>query len=158
MSDNMILDWNDTIENDGSEFVLLESGDYNFKVTNFERGRFPGSEKIPACNKAVITVSVETDNGTAVVKFDLILYQTLEWKLSSFFRCIGQKKHGEKLKMNWGKVVGSQGRAHFIQKTYTKNGEERVINDISTFYDYDSTNFSEGDFKEIPDEDDLPWD
>jgi hypothetical protein len=53
---NMILDWSDTIENDGQEFVLLPEGDYNFVVTGFERGRFPGGAKVPACNKASISV------------------------------------------------------------------------------------------------------
>ena len=46
--DNSVMDWNDVIEDDGQEFVLLPEGDYNFVVTNFERGRFPGSAKIPA--------------------------------------------------------------------------------------------------------------
>ena len=47
--DNSVMDWNDVIEDDGQEFVLLPEGDYNFVVTDFERGRFPGSAKIPAC-------------------------------------------------------------------------------------------------------------
>ena len=45
---NMIMDWNDAIVEDGQEFIILEEGDYNFIVTAFERGRFPGSAKIPA--------------------------------------------------------------------------------------------------------------
>ena len=91
---NMFLDWNDSIETDGQEFVLLPEGDYNFVVTNFERGRFPGGQKVPACNKATITVQIQTNDGIAMVKFDLLLYRSLEWRISSFFRCIGQKKHG----------------------------------------------------------------
>lgn len=143
-NNNMLLDWNDAIENDGQEFVVLEEGDYNFVVTDFERGRFPGSAKIPACNKAAITIQIDTPNGTASVKFDLILYRSLEWRLSSFFRCIGQKKHGERLVMNWNKVVGSKGRAHFKPRTYTdKNGEERKANDVDRFYDYDPAFFNE---------------
>lgn len=133
----MLMDWNDTIESDGQEFVLLDEGEYNFKVTGFERGRFTGGQKIPACNKATITVQVKTVEGIAVVKFDLLLYRTLEWRISSFFRCIGQKKSGEKLVMDWNKVVGSKGRAHFKQRTYTNNqGEERTVNDIDRFIDY----------------------
>ena len=31
----MCMDWNDAIENDGQEFVTLEEGDYNFTVTGF---------------------------------------------------------------------------------------------------------------------------
>ena len=45
---DMCMDWNDVIESDGQDFVLLEEGDYNFTITEFERGRFPGGNKIPA--------------------------------------------------------------------------------------------------------------
>jgi len=133
---NMLMDWNDAIEEDGQKYVLLPEGDYNFTVTNFERGRFPGGPKVPACNKATITVQVDTKEGIATVKFDLLLYRSLEWRISSFFRCIGQKKHGEKLTMDWNKVIGSKGRAHFKQRSYTNNqGEEKFTNDIDRFID-----------------------
>ena len=143
---NMIMDWNDSIESDGTEYILLPEGDYNFEVINFERGRFPGSAKIPACNKASIVVQVNTKDGVATVKFDLLLYRTLEWRISGFFRSIGQKKHGEKLTMDWNKVVGSKGRAHFKQRTYVNNqGEEKSINDIAYFIDYKEEYFIDSD-------------
>ena len=145
MAENsMMMDWNDSIENDGKGFVVLEEGDYNFTVTNFERGRHPGSEKIPACNKAIITMQVATPAGEANVKTDLILYRSMEWKLSAFFRCIGQKKHGERLTMNWNKVIGSKGRAHFKPRTYVdKDNKERQANDFAYFIDYDPAFFNE---------------
>ena len=150
---NMMMDWNDSIENDGQEFVLLPEGDYNFVVTNFERGRFPGGAKVPACNKASITVQVNASEGVSIIKFDLLLYRTLEWRISAFFRSIGQKKHGEKLTMDWNKVIGSKGRAHFKQRTYVnQSGEEKTINDIDRFIDYDPTFF----MVEISN-DDLPF-
>jgi len=146
---DMLMDWNDSIETDGQEYVLLPEGDYNFTVTHFERGRFSGGPKIPACNKATITVQVESKEGTTSVKFDLILYRTLEWRISAFFRSIGQKKHGEKLTMDWNKVIGSKGRAHFKQRSYTnQNGEEKFVNDVDRFIDYNEENF-------LPD--DLPF-
>lgn len=132
------LNWDDEITNDSGSFVLLEEGDYDFTVTAFERGRFPGSAKIPACNKAILTLSVDTPAGTANVKYDLILYSTLEWKLSEFFRAIGQKKHGEPLRPRWNQVVGSRGRGHFKPRTYTKkDGGEGKANDVTKFYDFD---------------------
>ena len=162
---NMCMDWNDAIESDGQEFIVLEEGDYNFRVTSFERGHFPGSAKIPACNKAAITVLVETPDGNASVKFDLILFRTLEWRISAFFRRIGQKKHGERLVMDWNKVLGSQGRAHFKPRNYTNNyGEEKTVNDIDRFIDYDPAFFTQansqpsgGNWVEITDDDDLPF-
>jgi hypothetical protein len=143
---NMLMDWNDAIEEDGQEYVLLPEGDYNFTVTHFERGRFPGGPKVPACNKATITVQVDTKEGIATVKFDLLLYRSLEWRISAFFRCIGQKKHGEKLTMDWNKVISSKGRAHFKQRSYTNNqGEEKFTNDIDRFIDYNEEFFMPDD-------------
>ena len=148
-NNNAVLDWNDAIEDDGQEFVLLEEGDYNFTVRDFERGRFPGSAKLPACNKATLTLEVDTRDGCAIVKHDLILCRNLEWRISSFFRAIGQKKHGERLVMDWNKVVGAQGRARFKPRTYTnRDGEERQTNDLDRFYDYDPAFFPK---KQTPD-------
>lgn len=141
---DMLMNWDDAIETDGQEYILLPEGEYNFKVTNFERGRFVGSAKIPQCNKATITIQIEAKEGTTSVKFDLILYRTLEWRISAFFRCIGQKKHGEKLTMDWGKVVGSKGRAYIKQRSYTnQNGEEKFINDVERFIDYNEDFFDD---------------
>ena len=155
---NMVMDWNDTIENDGQEFVILEEGDYNFTVTSFERGRFPGGPKVPACNKAALTLQVKTDEGIAVIRTDLLLYRSLEWRISAFFRCIGQKKHGERLVMDWNRVVGSQGRAHFKPRTYMdRDGNERQANDVDRFYDWDEKYFPvTGDWSTVSD-DEIPF-
>ena len=155
----MFLDWDDAIETDGQELVILEEGDYNFTVTDFERGRFPGGAKIPACNKASLTLQVNTDKGVAICHTDLLLYKTMEWKLSSFFRCIGQKKRGERLVMDWSKVVGSKGRAHFKPRNYTdRDGNAKQANDIDKFYDYDGKNFNEDVWMTLPDgEEELPF-
>ena len=159
-NNNMFLDWDDAIESDGQEFVILEEGDYNFTVTDFERGRFPGGPKIPACNKASLTLQVKTPDGVAICRTDLLLYKTMEWKLSAFFRCIGQKKHGERLVMDWNSVKGSRGRAHFKPRAYTdRDGNERQANDLDRFYDWDEKYFpvEESQFVEITDDDDLPF-
>ena len=159
-NNNMFLDWDDAIESDGQEFVILEEGDYNFTVTDFERGRFPGGAKIPPCNKAALTLQVKTPDGVAICRTDLLLYKTMEWKLSAFFRCIGQKKHGERLVMDWNRVIGSRGRAHFKPRAYTdRDGNERQANDLDRFYDWDEKYFpaEESQFVEITDDDDLPF-
>lgn len=152
--DANIMDWNDTIEDDGKEFVILPEGDYAFTIINFERGRFPGSAKIPACNKAVLTLSFDNDLGNATARIDLILYRTLEWKLASFFRSIGAKQHGEKVVMDWNKVVGARGRAHVAPRNYTgKDGQQRQTNDVVRFLEYDASVAC------TPVENaDLPWD
>ena len=124
--DNSVMDWNDVIEDDGQEYVLLPEGDYNFVVTNFERGRFPGSAKIPATNKETKSIQIFSELGVASMKFDLIFSKALTWKLSAFFRSIFQKKV-VKITMDWNKVLGAKGRAHIKQKVYTnQSGEEKI--------------------------------
>lgn len=137
---NASMDWDAVIENDGQEYLILPEGDYEFTVTGFERGRFPGSAKMSPCNKASLTLSVMTPNGTATVFTDLILNRLVEWRISAFFRCIGQKRHGERLVPDWNKVVGSSGRAHFKPKNYTdKDGNIKQANTVERFYDYKPT-------------------
>lgn len=124
MKDTNCLDWDAVIEDEGSHTEWLdEEGKFAFTVKALDKGMFKGSAKIPECNKAILTLEVETPNGIKLCKTDLILYKTLEWKLSSFFKSIGQKQSGEKLQMNWGKVVGSRGFAEFR----FQNGSDRFF-------------------------------
>lgn len=142
-NNNVGMDWNDTIENDGQEFIILPEGDYNFVVSAFERGRFPGSAKMQACNKATLTLQVETEEGIASVRTDLILNRLVEWRISAFFRCIGRKKHGERLVMDWNNIIGTKGRARFKPRKYNdKDGNERQANEVDRFYDYDEKFFT----------------
>lgn len=145
MNNEQVITFDSILEDEGSAYILLPEGDYDFVVKNFERGNFPGSGKIPPCLKAIITVEVKSELGTVTLKTDLMLAKIVEWKLCAFFRCIGQKKHGEPLKPNWNTVIGSKGRAHIKQRNYTnKNGEERVINEIDRFLD--PVDFDDDDF------------
>lgn len=85
--------WDDEIEKDSDEWVLLPEGDYDFTVTAFERGRHQGSDKLPPCNKAILTLKVEGKEGTATITHNLFLHSKTEGMLSAFFCAIGQKKH-----------------------------------------------------------------
>lgn len=135
---NGAMDWDSAIENDGQEFILLPEGDYVFTVTNLERGWYNGSAKMDPCNTANMTLEVRTPDGTARITTRLFLSYAVEWRLSSFFRSIGQKKHGEKLIPKWNEVVGARGLAHFKPRTYVgQDGEERKANDVARWIDYD---------------------
>ena len=151
--DPRIMDWNDSIQDDGQEFVILPEGEYFFTVSGFERGHFPGSAKIPPCNKATLTLDIENDMGAATARTDLILYRTLEWRIASFFRSIGMKKHGEKVVMDWNRVIGARGKALIKPRSYTgKNGDERQVNNVESFIDCgDPSGLVEAK------DDELPW-
>ncbi|MED1786182.1 hypothetical protein P4V47_01415 [Brevibacillus laterosporus] len=134
------LSWDDEIEKDGGEFIVLPAGDYNFTVTKFERGRFTGSEKMPACNQAKLELKIHSpEHGDVVVFHNLFLHTKTEGLLSNFFAGIGQKKKGEKLRMNWNAVVGSKGRLKLEVNTFKgkKDGVDRTNNQVKTFYPYD---------------------
>lgn len=128
------LGWDDEIEKEGGDFPLLPAGEYNFRVTGFKRGRFDGSDKMPACPRAEIELTIQSpEHGEVTVFESLLLHQKTEWKLSEFFISIGQKKKGEKVKMNWQAVIGSQGRCELEINKYVSKGKERENNRVSKF-------------------------
>jgi hypothetical protein len=134
------LGWDETIEKD-SEYVLLPEGDYNFGVMSFERGRHNGSDKLPPCNKATLKLNVWDDSGTqTIITKSLFLHSSVEGLLCSFFTSIGQRKHGEKLAMNWATVVGSFGRCHVKVRNYKKDdGSDGQANEITKFLEPDES-------------------
>lgn len=129
------LGWDDEIEKE-SNFILLPAGDYDFEITKFERGRHDGSEKLPPCNKAIVTFRIVTNEGEAFINNNFFLHTKTEGFLSAFFTSIGQKKKGEKLRMNWNAVVGAKGRCKVGIRTYVskQDGQEYQNNEIKQFY------------------------
>jgi hypothetical protein len=128
--------WDDEISRD-DEFIVLPEGDYDFEVTSFERNRSKGSDSIPPSNMAVLDIRVSNGRDSVVVKDYLVLHSKMEWKLSQFFRSIGQKKQGEKVRMNWNAVIGSKGRCKLIVDKYTNDkGQTKENNKIAKYYDY----------------------
>lgn len=130
------LGWDDTITNDEGEYQPVPEGDYPFEVVKFERGRSKGKGKLPACNMAILTLKIFAEGRTTTIIENLILHSSVEWKLSAFFRSIGQKKHGEPLAPKWNEVVGSRGRCHIYIDSFTGNdGRPRSNNKIDKFLD-----------------------
>lgn len=125
------LDWDSTISSD-SEYTLLENGDYNYTVTNLEKTY---TQKTGAPMAKVTLKVYDEANETSIID-NLVLQQNCEWKLSQFFRSIGQKKHGEPYRMDWSKVVGSTGRCKVKNETFTnQDGKEIKTNRIERYYD-----------------------
>ena len=91
---------------------------------------------------------VEAPEGTAYINHNLFLHTKTEGILSAFFACIGQKKKGESLRMNWKTVPGSIGKAKVgIHKYVNDSGEERRYNDVKRFYPREEgPAYKEGEF------------
>ena len=120
------LDWNSTIENDSS-YILLPDGVYPFTVTAFERGYHNGSDKLPPCPKAVLTIQVDGGSlGTVEVHENLFLHSRAEWKLCEFFTAIGERKKGEPLQMNWNAVGGATGLCELGHRKYKDNDYNQI--------------------------------
>lgn len=139
INNDVAMSWDDTIEND-SEFVLLPEGDYDFEIVGFERKRFEGSDKMSACPMAEISIKLfdkkDPSKSTATIKHNLFLNRKCEWKLCEFFTAIGDRKHGEPLRMNWTAVKGKTGRCKVAVRKWTKNdGTEGQSNEIKSFYE-----------------------
>lgn len=128
------LGWDDEIVKD-SEFTLIPAGDYRFTVTAFERGRYQGGEKLPPCNMAILTLAISTPDGVQSIRHNLFLHSKCEGMLSAFFTCIGLKKKGEPLRMNWNAVTGASGVCKVsIRNWKGKDGSDGQSNDIKKFY------------------------
>lgn len=128
-----ILNWNDAIENDGSgEFAVVPAGEYDFIVVDMER-QHSNKSNAPM---AKLTLEINHD-GTSTKVFDyLVLTRKAEWKLSSFFRAIGMKRHGEPFVMNWNRVIGARGRVQINVEPYEKrDGTQGESNKVKQYLD-----------------------
>lgn len=138
MNNGYAFGWDSEIENDGPEFILLPDGDYDFVVEKFERGRYEGGDKIPACPKATLYLRFETAEGETIIKKDLLLHSKVEGILCAFFTCIGQRKHGQRVSMNWAAVPGARGRARIGKRLYNGN----TYNDVKRFLEPPETTYA----------------
>lgn len=128
--------WDSAIEND-SDFQLLPEGDYNFRIVKFERGRHNGSDKLPPCNKAILTIELWNGSAKTTIEHNLFLHSKCEGLLCEFFTAIGQRKHGERLVPKWNEVIGSTGTCKVSVREWTSNRDGRTMqsNDIKRFYE-----------------------
>ena len=127
------LDWTDTIEKEGS-FVELPEGDYDFVIDHYERGRSKGSDKLPACNMAIVFFRITGPEGESVmIRENFILHTRLEWKLSELFASVGLKKKGEPLSMNWPALIGQRGCAR-VTLVPDRNDPSKKFNHIGKLY------------------------
>lgn len=136
--------WDDVIKEE-SCFTLLPAGDYRFTIKDFSKARYTGGDKIPACNKAIVTFEICDSDGRSVeITENFLLHQKMEWKLSEFFASIGLKKKNEPVRMLWSpELIGKTGICKINIHNYQKNNENRQINRIEKLYpSYDQPSLS----------------
>lgn len=142
MADNKFLAWDAEITQDAPEKVVLPAGKYPFMVQELEKAVYTGnSEKIGnGCPMAILKIVVYGgEQGNAFVQDRLYLSDKMEWKLGSFFRCIGQKTHGKSYKMDWNNVVGKEGLCQLkVEKWKGDDGVERENNKIDKYLECDA--------------------
>ena len=88
-------------------------------------------ERLRASRERALAQRAVAAEGIATINHNLFLHSRCEGMLSAFFNSIGQKKHGEKAQMNWGRVIGSRGRAMIGVRTYN----EKEFNEVKKFLD-----------------------
>lgn len=130
------LGWDDEIKEEGSGFTLLPEGDYIFVIKKFDKARYDGGAKIPACPKAIVTFSIYSNDGQCIeLQENFLLHKKMEWKLSEFFSSIGMKRKDEPVRMIWTpELIGKQGVCKVIVHNYKKDGEDRQTNRIDKLY------------------------
>ena len=153
MADVKFLSWDSEITQDAPEFIPLPEGDYPFMVQDLEKSIYDGnSEKIgKGCPMATLKIVVDGGElGKTSVTDRLYLNQNMEWKLGTFFRCIGQKSHGKSYKMDWNNVIGKEGLAHVKVESWTGNdGQLKKSNKIDRYLECEAA--------KAPTKPDLPF-
>lgn len=138
------LDWNGQISNDAS-YVLLDPGVYTFRVTKLDKT----TSNTSGAPMAVVTLLAHSDKGKSNITDYLVLTRSSEWKLCSFFRALGLKKHGEAFTMDWDAVEDCTGRAEVIVDEYTKqDGTPAARNKVKQYLDKEES--AEASMEEIP--------
>ena len=127
------LGWDDELDaSAGSNFEALPEGEYDFVVKKIEKSRYSpkAGAKLPPCNMVKVLLEV---NGREV-NHALFLHSRCEGMLCAFFKAIGARQDGERIKMEWNRVTGSTGRCVIgIRKWTGKNGEDREGNEVKKF-------------------------
>ena len=137
-NDIQSLNWDDEINEDPKDFIILAPGTYEFMVQNIERSYYDGSDKLPPCNMAILTLKIETEEGDALVFDRLYLTSKTQGFLSAFFTAIGDKKKGEALRMDWGKALGKTGVVKIKNEEYNGQVSNRVDRYMSPDTQYQS--------------------
>lgn len=137
---DVALDWDvcEADPDDGSHggWTLLPEGFYPFRVERMERERYQGSQKMPQCPMAKLTLTVTgADGRDTSVQQRLYITRNQLWKVSRFMESVGRGRNGAgKVIIDWGGIEGSTGWVKLKVRSYTgRDGQERQTNDVEWF-------------------------
>lgn len=137
---DVALDWDvcEADPDDGSHggWTLLPEGFYPFRVERMERERYQGSQKMPQCPMAKLTLAVAgTDGRETAVQQRLYITRNQLWKVSRFMESVGRgRNEAGKVIIDWGGIEGMGGFVKLKVRSYTgRNGQERQTNDVEWF-------------------------
>lgn len=135
------MEWDDDATTATSEFTVLEPGTYTFRVEEFQRSEYDGSDKIPACHEADVTIScANADGAQARLTVRFFIVTSMQWKMTQFLKACGTLppdspdgtsfKPGQLFKAS----VGRTGRCVVSKRRFTgRDGNEREANDVREF-------------------------
>lgn len=137
---DVALDW-DVCEADPDDgqhggWTLLPEGFYPFRVERMERERYQGSQKMPQCPMAKLTLAVAgTDGRETTVQQRLYITRNQLWKVSRFMESVGRGRNADgKVIIDWGGIEGMGGFVKLKVRSYTgRDGQERQTNDVEWF-------------------------
>ena len=137
---DVALDWDvcEADPDDGSHggWTLLPEGFYPFRVERMERERYQGSQKMPQCPMAKLTLAVTgADGRETAVQQRLYITRNQLWKVSRFMESVGRgRNEAGKVIVDWGGIEGSTGWVKLKVRSYTgRDGQERQTNDVEWF-------------------------
>lgn len=137
---DVALDWDvcEADPDDGSHggWTLLPEGFYPFRVERMERERYQGSQKMPQCPMAKLTLAVTgADGRDTAVQQRLYITRNQLWKVSRFMEAVGRGRNEQgKVIIDWGGIEGAGGWVKLKVRSYTgRDGQERQTNDVEWF-------------------------
>ena len=137
---DVALDWDvcEADPDDGSHggWTLLPEGFYPFRVEKMERERYQGSQKMPQCPMAKLTLAVAgTDGRETSVQQRLYITRNQLWKVSRFMESVGRSRNeAGKVIIDWDGIEGMGGFVKLKVRSYTgRDGQERQTNDVEWF-------------------------
>jgi hypothetical protein len=121
--------WDEPIDVEPDEFVILPAGTYPFTITGYERTHTSSKSKNP--NEPMLKLELEINGGELGVAraFRYIIWtEKYRWKQSELFTAIGQRKHGDtNFRPNWQMINGASGWCKTDVRQYNGSQQMEVV-------------------------------